>query len=85
MVVRRREFLGAIVASWDLNTGPAPLVACQYRFSGLERLEGNAVFHLSDLSSEPLWAVDGDAPETRVVFIPSLTRQAEGLPHGGAR
>lgn len=75
----------ATVAVLDLSGGPASLVACQCQLTGLERLAGNAVFRLSDLSGEPLWVFDGDAPEARVVFVPPLTRQAEALPLGGAK
>lgn len=70
----RRAFVAnadtATVAVLDLAGGPAALVACPCNLAGLERLEGNAVFRLNELSAEPLWVFDGDAPEARVVFIP---------------
>lgn len=85
----RRVFVAnratATVAALDLAGGAATLLACDCKLTALERLDGNAVFRLSDLSAEPLWLLDGDAPEARVVFVPSVARGAEGLPLGGPR
>ncbi len=70
----RRAFVAngdtSTVAVLDLAGGAAALVACPCKLTGLERLDGNAVFRLTELSAEPLWLLDGDAPEARVVFIP---------------
>lgn len=74
-----RDNLRAFVASADTATvtvldlagGPASLVSCPCKLTALERLEGNAVFRVSDPSAEPLWVFDGDSAQPRVVFIPS--------------
>jgi len=85
----RRAFVAnratATVAVLDLAGGPPSLVACDCKLTALEPFDGNAVFRLSDLSSEPLWVFDGDAPEARVIFVPSVAREAEGLPQGGPK
>jgi len=77
---QRRVFVAnratATVAALDLAGGPATLVACTCELTALERFDGNAVFRLSDLSSEPLWVFDGDTPEARVVFVPPEQHEA---------
>jgi len=80
------------VAVLDLAGGPASLVACQCELTGLERMQGNAVFRLSDPTADPMWVFDGDAREARVVFVPAVVQavspaegQAEDLPQGGSQ
>lgn len=74
------------IAVLDLEGGPAALVACQCQLTGLERMQGNAVFRLSDLTADPMWVFDGDAPEARIVFVPAVAQpQTEDLPQGGSQ
>jgi hypothetical protein len=74
------------VAVLDFEGGPAALVACQCEPTGLERMQGNAVFRLSEPAAEPMWMFDGDAPEARVVFVPAVAQaREEDLPQGGAQ
>jgi len=66
------------VAVLDFEGGPASLVACQCELTGLERMQGNAVFRLSDPTADPMWVFDGDAREARVVFVPAERPAAKG-------
>ncbi len=65
------------IAALDLTGGPPSLVSCDCALTRLEPLQGNAVFRLTDLSGEPMWLLDGGAPEARVVFVPAR-RPVEG-------
>ena len=53
----------------DLVGGPAVRVACEVTATGLERLDGNAVFRLTEAGAGPVWLLDGDWPEPRVIFV----------------
>jgi hypothetical protein len=54
--------------------------ACPCAPSGLQRLNGNSVFLLNDVSGDnPLWLFDGDSATPRVVFIPA----GQSAPGGG--
>ncbi len=58
------------VAVIDLKGGPPSAVPCECSPTGLHRLRGNAVFRLTEPSAEPMWMIDGDAAEPRLLFIP---------------
>ena len=67
------------------QAGGAPVsVRCFCVPSGLTRLSGNAVFRLTELSSGPLWLIDADAPEPRILFVPPRNEapQNANLPSG---
>ena len=53
----------------DLAGGPAVRVACEVAATGLERLDGNEVFRLTEAGAGPVWLLDGDWPEPRVIFV----------------
>jgi hypothetical protein len=54
----------------DLDGGPPRALTCSCTPVALNRLQGNAVFQLTEYSSEPMWVLDGDAAEPRLVFVP---------------
>jgi hypothetical protein len=62
----------------DLAGGPAVKVACEVEVTGLERLEGNAVFRLTEAEGREVWLLDGDWPELRVVFAAAASERAVG-------
>ena len=53
----------------DPAGGPSLKLACDCAPTGLSRLQGNAVFRLTELSSDRMWVLDGDSPEPRLVFV----------------
>jgi DNA-binding beta-propeller fold protein YncE len=57
----------------DLSRQMLPLsIPCSCAPSHLDRLSGNGVFRLTDLSTGPLWSFDGDAATPRIAFIPAV-------------
>jgi hypothetical protein len=57
----------------DISKKSAPVsVACNCSPSELVPLSGNLVFRLNEVGVDTLWAFDGDAPSSRVVFIPGI-------------
>jgi hypothetical protein len=66
----------------DLAGGAPSVFACDCTVTGLERMQGNAVFRLTDLSGDPMWLLDGDAPEARVVFVPPQRPVAQRAAQG---
>jgi len=58
------------IASVSLEDGSVRLYPCQCRPTALHRLQGNAVFGLTDPTPGPFLVFDGDAPEPRVFFVP---------------
>jgi hypothetical protein len=61
------------VADLDLGGRAIMLTACQCTPTGLERLEGNSVFRLTDLSQDPLILLESTPSENRVLFVPSVS------------
>jgi hypothetical protein len=59
------------IAFLDLAGGAPTVVSCGCAPTGLDRLQGSAVFRLTEPSGEPLRVFDGDAPQARVVFVPA--------------
>ncbi len=61
-----------MIAILDLQ-GKAPVkkMACGCKLTGLERLEGEDVFRLTEPSNRPMWVLEASAKETRVVFVPA--------------
>jgi hypothetical protein len=70
---------GALV-EFDPAGGPPQSLSCECRINAFDRLAGNAVFRLTNPSGGPLLVFDGDAPQPRIVFIPTA---AEGGTHEG--
>lgn len=65
------------VAALDLGGAPATLTACQCTPTTLGRLEGDAVFRLTELSEKPLLMLEAGANETRVLFVPPGNTQRD--------
>ncbi len=59
------------IAFLDLSGGALALVSCGCAPTGLDRLQGRAVFRLTEPSGQPVGVFDGDAPQARVVFVPA--------------
>lgn len=68
------------IAIFDLGGGPPTMLSCRCAPTGLYRLSGNSVFRLTEASEPPVFAVDGDSAEPRVVFIPAVLGQGSNLP-----
>ncbi len=87
------------VTALDLEGGAPAVSRCDCAISALDRLRGNSVFRVSDLSANPSWLFDAGGPEARFLFVPagadassraisaerSLPRPTAPLPKGGAR
>jgi len=60
-----------MVAILDLR-GKAPVhkIACGCKLTGLDRLDGDNLFRLTEPSKQPMWVLEASAKETRVVFVP---------------
>ncbi|MEW5979673.1 MAG: hypothetical protein AB1898_28070 [Acidobacteriota bacterium] len=56
------------------------MTPCDCTPTRLERMDGNSVFQLTDLSDQPLLLLDAGVSETRVVFVPSDRLQRRSLP-----
>jgi hypothetical protein len=61
-----------MVAILDLQ-GKAPVrkIACGCKLTGLDRLDGDNIFRLTEPSNKPMWVLEAGAKETRVVFVPA--------------
>jgi hypothetical protein len=72
----RRAFVAngksGTVAILDLQ-GKAPVrkIACGCKLTGLDRLDGDNIFRLTEPSNRPMWVLEASAKETRVVFVPA--------------
>jgi DNA-binding beta-propeller fold protein YncE len=62
-----------MIAILDLQ-GKAPVrkIACGCKVTGLDRLDGDNLFRLTEPSNKPMWVLEASAKETRVVFVPAL-------------
>jgi hypothetical protein len=60
---------GGQVTILDLRTASRTSVACGCVPGVLARLRGNAVFRLNDVGDGPLWLLDGDSAEPRILFV----------------
>jgi len=72
----RRAFVSngktGTVAILDLQgKTPARKIACGCKLTGLDRLDGDNLFRLSEPSNKPMWVLEANAKETRVVFVPA--------------
>jgi len=72
----RRAFVAnarsGTVAILDLQ-GKAPVrkISCGCKPSGLDRLDGDNLFRLTEPSHRPMWLLEAGSTETRVVFVPA--------------
>lgn len=66
------------VAQVDISNGTVTAVPCECAVVGLQRLDGNAVFRLTEASEGLVRVFDGDAAEPRIVLVPG-----DGRPRGG--
>ncbi len=63
------------VWSLDLLTSRLTRLECPCVPTGLHRLEGSAVFRLTDSApDEPVWVLDADDDEPRIVLVPVASR-----------
>jgi hypothetical protein len=60
----------------NLETGEAKTAACSCRIAAAEPMAGNAVFRLTGPDQSPMWLLDADPPNPRVMFVPP--HKAEG-------
>lgn len=58
------------VATVELATGAVTIIPCACTPSDLAILNGNAVFRLTAPAAGPMWLLDADGPEPRIVFVP---------------
>jgi len=58
------------VATVDLATGAVTIIPCACSPTDLAILNGNAVFRLTAPTAGPLWLLDAEGPEPRIVFVP---------------
>jgi WD40 repeat protein len=65
----------------DISGGQSLSISCGCTPTGLYRLNGNAVFRLTDSFQDPLLLFDGDASPPRIVFVPPDSTQKH--PQGG--
>jgi hypothetical protein len=59
------------VTTFDVQAGSATTAFCECSPSGLVRMD--KVFRLTEFSADPLWLLDGDQAEPRIVFVPAAT------------
>ena len=59
------------VAVTTLDGSPLTVLACPCSPSGLHRLKGNSVFRLNEPSNGPIFVLDAETAEPRVLFVPS--------------
>ena len=65
------------VTALALDGGTPAVLQCHFRPTRLDRLRGNAVFRLTDAVDGLIWLFDGDASESRFVFIPAGTTDSD--------
>ena len=53
----------------DLRSSMRTSVTCGCTPVALAPLRGNAVFRLNGMGDGPLWVIDGDSAEPRVLFV----------------
>lgn len=63
----------------DLGGGPATVLDCSCQPTGVQRLGGRSIFRLTDISSDPMWLVDGESASPRVVFVPPPQAEPQGI------
>ncbi len=68
---------GRTIAIVDVAGGVLHHVACECTPAGIERLGPGALFRLTDASQPPVWLLDGEGPEPRVLFVPPARRATQ--------
>jgi DNA-binding beta-propeller fold protein YncE len=58
------------IAVIELASGTVSLTPCACVPGQLAKLNGNAVFRVTEPAAGPIWLFDGDAGEPRMVFVP---------------
>ena len=58
--------------------GPWTLLSCSCSPATLAPLAGNAVFRLTEVSEEPLWILDADSPDPRLLLVPQSSDRRSG-------
>jgi len=57
------------IAVRDRKTNAQTTVSCACQPAGLARLRGSGVFRLNEIASGPLWILDADSGDPRVLFV----------------
>ncbi len=63
---------GSNIALVSIADGQTATIDCECAPTGLDALNGNAVFRLTDSLAAPLWLLDGTAADPAIVFVPAL-------------
>ena len=61
----------AEIVAINLSDGVTARYACPCSPSAVRRLNGTAVFRLTEPDDGPLWLFDGDLAQPRIVFVPA--------------
>ncbi|MBI2680405.1 MAG: hypothetical protein HYX25_05285 [Candidatus Solibacter usitatus] len=61
----------ADIIAINLSDGVTARYACPCAPSAVRRLNGTAVFRLTEPDDGPLWLFDGDSAQPRIVFVPA--------------
>ena len=66
---------GSLISINLARPGTHTVVACDCKSAELERLQGNAVFRLSNFSGGPLRILDGEGNSPQLLFIPAPAKK----------
>lgn len=58
------------IMEFDLESGTARTTDCQFTPTNLDRLSGNSVFRMNELTGGPLWLLESGPNESRILFVP---------------
>ncbi|MGE5568091.1 MAG: hypothetical protein ACM3S5_03545 [Rhodospirillales bacterium] len=68
------------VTTVNLEGGEQVVSRCECSISALDRLRGDSVFRVTELSAGPTWLFDAGSPAARFVFVPArATAFARGI------
>jgi hypothetical protein len=59
------------IVAINLTDGVTARYACPCEPSAVRRMNGTAVFRLTEPTNGPFWLFDGDLPQPRIVFVPA--------------
>lgn len=71
-----------VIVRLDLTGGSPRLFSCPCHPTGLHRLAGSFVFRLTEPSEDPMWLLDGNPSDSRIVFVPPAGRRFDADPPG---
>jgi hypothetical protein len=69
---------GEIAAAELIDGGVSALTQarCDCAITGIQRLNGSAVFRLTEITRNPMWLLDAGKSELRTLFVPPAAPQA---------